>query len=203
MTTRPGDGNGGAGATDDDDDPTKTGGTGAGAGGNGGTGDDDDSDDDDFDKPRALGTIRTLREESKQAKQRAVNAEKRLKELEDVGKSELERAKAENEQLKAENAQHALETKTRVTRETFVSAAQKAGAVKPEALFKLADGLEIDGDGKPTNTTAVIKKLREDYPELFGGGGSADGGTGRGQGTKPQGMSDLIRASRGIRAGGR
>lgn len=161
-----------------------------------GNDDSDDDDDDDFDKDRALNTIRTIRASEAAYKKQAAEAQKRLKELEDRDKSEVERLTAERNELLEKVNQHEKAAKDRVTREAFQSEAQRAGALKPDALFRLAEGLEIDDDGQPTNTKTVIKSLRDAYPELFNNS-DADGSAGRGRAVKPSSMNELIRRSRG------
>ena len=157
----------------------------------------DDEPDGDFDKERALRTIRQQRESEKNLKLEldALKAEK--KEAEDKEKSELQKLQERHDALEAENTKHKEEQKAQVTRSAFEDAAKKAGAINPTAVFKLAEGLELDDDGKPKNSSDVLKSLKSEYGFMFSGtNGKGDGGAGKGSDNGATDMNALLRRGR-------
>lgn len=161
-----------------------------------GSDDDDGEDGDDFDKPRAMSTIKTLRA-SEKALSKQLKDEKaaRLK-LEEASKTEAQKQTDELERLRKLESDVLTERKVTAARTAFTAEAQKAGALKPDALFRLADGLTYDDEGKPTNAKEVIRQLREDFPEMFNSS-NGDGGAGKGKAPAPKSMDELIRSMRG------
>lgn len=158
-------------------------------------GEDDDDDDDDFDPEKAKAFIKDLRQKERTADRNMRAAQRELSELKKAQMTEQEKVAAERDAALAERDGLLKEKRDRLAREAFVVEAEKAGATKPTALYKLAEGLEFDDDYKPTNAKAVIKDLKDQYPELFAAG-SGDGGAGRGQGPRTQSFNDVIRSSR-------
>lgn len=111
----------------------------------------------------------------------------RLKALEDGEKSRKEGEESELQQLRRE-----LEERTRERddllnkhqqsrlREAVSSAASRAGAIEPGAIWRLVDPSDVEFDGdKLTGIDDAVAAVKEQYPSLFRpGGGSADGGSG-------------------------
>lgn len=153
-----------------------------------------------WDQDRARHTIETLRgreNEWKADREKLTAAETRLREIEDREKPEITRLSEENARLKAETDRLAAQSRDATTRQAFVEAAINAGAKRPEALFKLAEGLQVDDTGQPKNAVSVLKEMRTAFPEFFGPGGSADGGAGRGASGVSATMDDVIRRAAG------
>jgi len=70
----------------------------------------------------------------------------------------------------------------RDARDELTAALQKAGARSPELLFGSAkESLQFDGEGKVTNSAALVEQLKRNFPEQFGveHPASIDGGAGR------------------------
>lgn len=173
---------------------TGTANTNAGDGAQGGEGGENEQ----FDQERAMATIRAQRETERSLRQQLAEHQKTLKELQDKNKTDEQLAKEELERLRGVEAEYNRVKREAVTRNAFIGEATKANATKPDLLFKLAaDQLELDDEGHPRNTTAVINALKKDNPELFAVG-SADGGSGRGTAPKGSGMMERIRQARGM-----
>lgn len=190
MTTRPQDAGDNTDEVGDDDESGQTDSQTAS-----GAGTAEAESDEEWQPERAKSTITTLREREKALDKRAREAERALKALQDASKTEQERKDAELEELRALKTKYESERREQTTRAVFLKEAQRQGASRPEALFRLAEGLELDEDGTPTNAPSVLKELKKDYPEMFGaGGGSADGGAGRGQSPSAPTMNDMIRS---------
>jgi hypothetical protein len=173
-----GEGDGGAG------DAGKGGSEGAGTGADGGK---DDA------------AAKALRAE----RRRAEAAEKRLKEIEDRDKSELQKA-----QERAEAAEKlANETTVRIrelaAKDVIRDAAIEAGGKRPAAIFELVKGKLVYGDdGSISNVKDVIAQAKKDVPELFGISGNGNAGQGNaGQGAAggapATDMNALIRRAAG------
>lgn len=124
-----------------------------------------------FDAARAQRTIDQLRDEvkaSKGTKAELEAARKRLQEIEDAGKSELERATAkaaEEEQKRTAAEQRAADLVIRLTVER---AAGKLGFHDPDDAYRLLDrsAVALGEDGEPTNVDALLRKLAEAKPHL-------------------------------------
>jgi hypothetical protein len=127
-----------------------------------------------FDAARAQRTIDQLRDEVKASKAAAKDAEalkKRLQEIEDKDKSEVERlagtAKEASEKLTAAEAR-ARDLAIRLAVAETASALGITGA-SVKAAVRLLDtkALEFDEDtGEPTNVEKVLKALVAEYPML-------------------------------------
>lgn len=90
-------------------------------------------------------------------------------EADDPDVSEL---RQEVERLRAERRRLTI-------RDAIMTAGRAANARRPEALPRLVDDdeIDLDDDGSVTNADAIVRKLRREYPELFGRGG-VNGGDG-------------------------
>lgn len=148
-----------------------------------------------WDKDRALNTIRAQRESEKQLKTQNTELAKKLKAFEDREKSDTQRLQEELEEVRKQNQTFQEERRKEITRAAFEDAAQKAGAIRPSAVYRLADNIEVDDDGRPINALDIVKSLKKEYPELFSGtNGSADGGSGKGStNTASANMNEVLR----------
>lgn len=156
-----------------------------------------------FDEGRARALIDKLRPFEKQAKQAAKELEQtkaRLKELEDAKLSDTEKMQARLSELEAAQSTWARERQELLVRSAAEAAANRAGALHPDAVYKLLDyaDLTFGEDGAPTNLDKLIEGLRKAYPTLFRAApfGSADAGARGGQ-TSGGSMNDLIRQASG------
>lgn len=156
-----------------------------------------------FDAERAKALIDKLRpfeRASKEQAKRIAELEAKLKEHDDAKLSETEKLQAQLSALEAEKATWERERREFVVRQAITTAATTAGALYPDALWKLVDfaSLEFSDDGQPTNADKTVEEVKERYPALFGSSkpGSADGGPRGGAtgGDKPN-MNDLLRAA--------
>lgn len=157
---------------------------------------------DEWDPDRARHTIETLRgreNEWKRDQDELAALREFKRKQEEEGMTENQRLAAEVERLKAENEEHARRQREATLRNAFFEEAEKAGAKRPQLLFGVAEGLELDDNGKLKNTAGVFRGLREQYPELFAAQGRGDGGRGRegngAQSTDEQ-MDSLFRSGR-------
>lgn len=202
MTTPPGEGTGegndpegGAGSGTGGEGTPANQSTNPGGSGQGGEGT-QTGDPEAHDPARAQALIDKLRGESATARKQLGEARTALKAREDADKTQQQKDQEELERLRGIETTYNSEKRERVTRGAVTKELEKQGATKVDALYKLALGdLELDDEGNPTNLTAVVKSLKGDYPEFFPTG-SADGPSGRGQGT-PAGvnMNDRLRQS--------
>lgn len=124
------------------------------------------------------------------ASQRGITVEALLSqftELENKGKTELQRLEGERDGYKSQAESAAQELRQVRAEAAVLTAATQARAVDPDAILALAmNRLEFDKDGKPSNVSAVIEALRTERPERFKAAeGSGDGGKG-GSGTPPE-----------------
>lgn len=101
----------------------------------------------------------------------------KLNKIEDANKSELQKAIDKAAELEKQYGDVLTEVQQERAERLVLTAATKANAVRPDAVFRLVrDGLEYE-DGKPTNVDAVVKAARTEYPELFrASAGTGDGG---------------------------
>lgn len=151
-----------------------------------------------FHESKAKALIDKLRENEKTlTKERDAQA-KRLREIDDANKSELERAQERANELEAEK--RALETRVQeqASRTAVEREAAKAGARRPDQIYKLADlgALEFEEDGTPKNAADVVAAVRADSPELFGGAPPVDQGPRTPAGGEPS-MNDRLRQAAG------
>jgi len=149
----------------------------------------------------AAKTIARLNAEAKQHREAREAAEAKLREIEQAGMSDLEKARQQLAQEEARRIE--LENKNQELRLSGAvrAAAVKAKAVDPDLVWRTIDlsKIDTDGDGQPTNLDALMTETKKAYPVLFERAtGSADGGAQGGSG--PTGdMNELIR--RGARRG--
>ncbi len=124
-----------------------------------------------FDAARAQRTIDALRDELKghrgTAKERD-DLKKKLQEIEDAGKSELERATAkatDEEQRRTAAEQKAAELVLRLTVERT---ATKLGFHDPDDAYRLLDrrAVETDDEDEPTNVEKLLADLAKQKPHL-------------------------------------
>lgn len=144
--------------------------------GDGGTGKDGKP----FDADRAQRTIDQLRDEVKAGKaaQKELDAAKaRLQEIEDAGKSELERATTKATEAEQKVAAAEARAADLTLRLTVERAAGKMGFHDPDDAYRLIDrkAVELDDEGEPTNVEKLLTDLAKAKPHLV----KADDGSGK------------------------
>lgn len=133
------------------------------------------------------------------ANKEAEKLRRRLQEFEDRDKTDLQKAQERAEA--AEKRATELEGKRRTdnTRTAIIAAAATAGAVDPEAVFRLmdVDSLATNDDGTPTNAASAVAKVLKDKPYLASRTAASDA---RDKGTPAAGndMSARIRQAAGL-----
>lgn len=164
--------------------------------------DDDDGDDDigelGTDAERLQAQLRASRKAERDTKRQAATAIKERDALRTAQMSDAERVQAERDEAIRERDAIRAQLRERDARGEVETAARAMNAISPNVVYRLLD-LEYDDDGKPTNLRTELNALKRSNPELFGAAGSADGGSGRGQGLSSGrgGMSDQIRQAAG------
>lgn len=160
-------------------EPGQDPGTGGGTNG-GGAGDGFDGP---FDESRARALIEKLRPFEKQANEQSKELEQlrtRIKEIDDAKLSETEKLNNRVGELEKRNADLEAQLARRDLQDDVAAAGRKAGALYPDALFKLIDPDDVERDeqtGKPSNLDKLVERAKKAYPNLFGRAhGSADGG---------------------------
>lgn len=131
-------------------------------------------------------------------RKRAEAAEKRLKDIEDLGKSELQ--KANDRADAAEKLANEKEARVRelTAKDVIRDAATEAGGKRPAVIFDLVKSkLTYGDDGQITNIKDVIAQAKKDVPELFGISSNGNPGAGAGTSEKPSDMNALIRQAAG------
>jgi hypothetical protein len=105
------------------------------------------------------------------AAERGISVEELLtsyQQLEDAGKTELERLTGQVNDFKSKYEQAMTELQTTRSEAAFLEAAREARARAPKTLFRaVRDQLEYDNAGRPTNIAEVIAAARDDEPDLF------------------------------------
>lgn len=127
-----------------------------------------------FDEARARATIEAQRKAERDAKaaakaaeDRATAAEKRLKDIEDAQKSDLEKAQGRVAELEKQAAETALQLAENNIRDAIKDAASKANAVNPGAVVKLIDrSALVITDGVVTNAEQAVADLLKAEPYL-------------------------------------
>lgn len=156
---------------------------------------------DSFDPNRAWTTIETQRKNERDAVKRAETAERKLKEIEDSGKSELEKTQARAAELEKENATFKQQERESAQRSAIAEEAKKAGAHYPEDIFVLVQrDLDVGEDGRVRNADKVVRDLKQSRPALFQRQ-SADAGAGKNGSSSSGGAQSINDALR--RAAGR
>lgn len=141
------------------------------------------------------------RESAKTATKELRALQARLQTLEDKEKTDLERITGERDTLKADYDKTIGELRAERAERLVTSAASKANAIRPDAIYRLVSSDLVYGDdGRPSNTDAVMTQAKKDFPELFrAGAGSGDGGRGNGELPKDgnAAMNQMIRQAAG------
>lgn len=116
-------------------------------------------------------------------------ATKRLADLENAGKSDVEKLAAERDAWQKRYEAVAAKAREAVGREQVQAAAAKGGAPNPELVFRLVRAeLTYDDDGELTNLAEVLTSARQQFPELFKQSpAKADTAAGMGSGPQPDG----------------
>jgi hypothetical protein len=130
-------------------------------------------------------------------------AQKRLADLEDRDKSELEKVTGERDRLIKDLEAREARLRTLTASEKVHAAATHANAIEPAAVFKLVrDDLTFDDDGQPTNVAEVVADAKKQYPAMFqAASGSGDGGRGNNGKTNVDGpatINQLLRQATGV-----
>jgi len=126
---------------------------------------------------------------------------KRLADIENQGKTELQRVTDEKATAEAQRAEAIVERNRLLVQSTVGSAAHRAGATDPDVVVALlAPTLTVDDKGALSgDVEAMVKKLLEEKPFLAGkpaGNGHGDiGGGAHGGGSPGTGasMDDILR----------
>jgi len=124
----------------------------------------------------------------------------RLQEIENAGKSDLEKLIAERDAAIARANEQEARLRGIATEQAVRDAAEKAGATNGRLVWRLIrDDLELDDAGQPVNLAAAIEAAKSDAPQLFGATGKSDAGR-QGAVNAPVSMTDLIRQRAGFGA---
>jgi hypothetical protein len=136
-------------------------------------------------------------------RRRAEAAEKRLKEIEDRDKSELEKAKERAEAAEKLANETTVRIRELTAKDVIRDAAIEAGGKRPAAIFELVKSkLAYADDGSISNVKDVIAQAKKDVPELFGvsangNAGQGNAGQGAAGGAPANDMNALIRRAAG------
>ncbi len=125
--------------------------------------------------------------------------EKRLKAIEDSGKTEAEKIAARLKELEDDNAAKSRAIQERDAKDAVREAARKAGAPDADLVYRVirAD-LEYD-EGRAVNVKDLIDDLKATTPHLFKApAGKADGGSGTSGKPKHDDMNARIRQAAGV-----
>lgn len=161
----------------------------------------DGADDDDFDKPRAMATIKQLRERERATKEQLKELDTlkaQQKKRDDAEKSESDRLKeqvAESERKATAAQQKLTETQNRIAIER---AATKANASDPDDVFRLLDptDFELDADGNVTNAEKLVTDLIKKKPYLAGKPNGTSGVPATPRGAAPAGRDEQVEKNR-------
>lgn len=138
-----------------------------------------------------LKTLEVLRTEKKEFERELKALRAQVKETEDAQLSDFERLQQELNAVAEERDRLAREAWTARATSALTAAATKAGAIRPDAVARLADINAVAENG--SNADDLIAELRESFPELFKSSpGPADAGSGTGS-TPNRSINDLIR----------
>lgn len=118
---------------------------------------------------------------------------KRLADLENAGKSDVEKLAAERDAWQQRYEAVATKAREATGREQIVAQATKAGAPNPELVYRLVRAeLAYDDDGELTNAAEAIASARQQFPELFKTI-PAKADTAAGMGSGPEADGDWLR----------
>jgi len=135
---------------------------------------------------------RALDEERKQRKafeRQYKDLATRQQQADDAAKSETQKLAEQLTKLSAERDRALADLAARDVRESVVTAAERAGARRPMAVYRLiADELDLADDGTPSNVAKLIDTLKKSDPDLFRSNGSADGAA---RGVAPSAGADM------------
>lgn len=161
---------------------------------------------DEFDKDRAMATIRTLREEVKQAKAAAKDAadlKDRLDAIEAEKLTEQERIQKERDEAMERNRALEATNRENAVKLAVFSAQQEKGLADADLALAALDRTKIEfgADGQPTNVGELLDDLLERKPLLKQGPPKpppvppTDGGGGTGGGDAPALTADELDAA--------
>jgi alanyl-tRNA synthetase len=140
-----------------------------------------------------LRTLATLRDERKAAEKELKELRAQVKASEDAQLTETERLARQLDEVTAERDRLVHEAQTAQAQTALTTAAQQAGAIRPDAVAQLAIGQWTEG----SSADDLIGTVRQQFPELFRSSpGPADAGQGKGS-PAPTTMTDLIRRAAG------
>ena len=105
------------------------------------------------------------------AQKRISELEKSLKVHDDAQLSASQLLERERDEYKGKFEALTGQVSTRTALDSLTAEAAKAGAVRPDAVARLADLATYDPD---KGATTIVADLRKTYPELFRPAGSAD-----------------------------
>lgn len=130
-------------------------------------------------------------------KRQAEKHQRELEKLQRANMTEAEKARAERDDASKRAEQLESELRETRIRGRFETAAIKAGAVDPEAAFKLADLSKVKDDG--AGIDQALADLKKSKPYLFGGQKIATGSAGGASASSTpsnanQAVNDAIRA---------
>jgi len=133
------------------------------------------------------------------ANKEAETLRRRLKEFEDRDKTDLQKAQERADAAEQRATELEGKRKTDNTRTAIIAAAATAGAVDPEAVYRLmdVDTLAVGDDGTPTNPASAVAKVLRDKPYLAGRTATREARD-NGQPATATDMSSLIRRSAGL-----
>jgi hypothetical protein len=135
---------------------------------------------------------RALDEERKQRKafeRQVKELSSKQQQVDDAAKSETQKLAEQLTKLSAERDKALADLAARDVREAVVAAADRSGARRPLAVYRLiSDDLDLDEAGHPTNVAKLIDSLKKSDPDLFRSAGSADGAA---RGVAPSAGADM------------
>lgn len=182
-------------------------GSGAGSGNNGGKGNQTPPPwasefGDNFDAERAWRTIENLRNQEKTLTNERNSAQRKAKEYEDQGKTELEKLQGQVATLTEENQRFKDQAKTAGLTAQVTEYARTAGAHNPSDIYALLDPSTFDvaDDGKIKNVKSLVDGLKRDKTYLFNPR-SVDAGAGNNGRRAADGGSNGDKAGSGFNEG--
>lgn len=138
---------------------------------------------------------RETQDEIKKLRRENASYRNKVKSFEDEQKTEAQRREDALQEAQ-DRAARAEERAQRATGKAAVmNLAPKAGAISANAVYAMiAQSIEFDDDGEPTNVSDLLDKCREDEPDLFR---TPSGDGGKGAAVSNQDMNALIRRAAG------
>ncbi len=162
--------------------PLISGGSGEEGDGGGGEGDNNDGDGGEGgDQDLATKALAAERRRAEVAERKLKDANKRLQDIDDRDKTELQKANERAEKAEKDLADVSAQIRNLAAKEAIQSAATEAGGKRPAAIFELVKGkIEFNDKGEITNAKDVIAQAKKDVPELFGVSNNGNPGAGAG-----------------------